>query len=155
MRKSSPNRRFLTLLQEALGQISYTPFVVQFGLAMTNDLYKWINASWSGKSVRKDGAIVLADHNFAAVSQREFSKAVVAEMTIPPLDGNSKDPAYFTLKFAPEYTRTTKASGRVTAPERRSEALAPLELSTHDPWSGLHASQPGGFVHSPAIGRDR
>ena len=96
-----------------LGQINYKPFVVQFGMSMTNDLYDWINASWTGKALSKDGAIILADQNLVAVGQREFSHALITETTIPALDGASKEPAYLTVTFAPEYTRNTKASGKV------------------------------------------
>jgi phage tail-like protein len=97
-----------------IGQVKYGPLVLQFGLSMGNDLYKWINASWTGNYSRKNGAVVAADHQFEAVSQREFFNALITETTIPKLDGSSKNPAYLTLKVAPEYTRVTKASGKVT-----------------------------------------
>jgi hypothetical protein len=96
-----------------LGGISYTPFVAQFGMSMSGPLYEWINASWAGKAISKDGAIVLADLNLNAVSQREFSGALITEMSIPAMDAASKDAAYFTVKFAPEYTRTAKAFGKL------------------------------------------
>jgi phage tail-like protein len=99
-----------------LGQISYGPLVLQFGLAMSKDVYDWINASWSGNYSRKNGAVVATDHKLDAVSQREFFNAIVTETTIPAMDGSSRNPAYLTLKFAPEYTRITKASGKVTSP---------------------------------------
>src|SRR5262245_18107832 len=62
-----------------LGAIGYAPFVVQFGLAMSKDLYAWINAFWSGDYSRKNGAVVAADSNFTAVSKREFFNALIAE----------------------------------------------------------------------------
>jgi phage tail-like protein len=95
-----------------LGPLSYAPFVLQAGLAMSNNLYEWINASWTGKYVRKNGAVVATDQKLVAVSQREFFNALITETTIPALDGSSKDPAYLTLKVAPEYTRSSKASGK-------------------------------------------
>ena len=97
-----------------LGPLSYSPLAMEFGLAMTGDLYKWINASWSGSNSRKNGAVVAADQGLVAVSQREFFNALISEVTIPALDGSSKEPAYLTVKCAPEYTRTGKASGGVT-----------------------------------------
>jgi hypothetical protein len=81
---------------------------------MTSDVYQWINASWSGNSIRKSGAVVAADQRYVAVSQREFFNALITEVTFPKLDGSSKEPAYLTLKCAPEYTRTAKASGGIT-----------------------------------------
>ncbi len=106
-----------------LGTVRYSPYVVQFGMSMTKDVYDWINASWTGKAVSKDGAIVLADYNLVAVGQREFSRALITEVGIPALDGASKDAAYLTLKFAPEYTRTTKASGKAVAPTKVNQKL--------------------------------
>ena len=106
-----------------LGPISYGPFVLQCGLGMTPDLYAWINASWTGNYSRKNGAVVAADSQLVAVSQREFFNALVTETTIPRLDGSSKDPAYLTLKFAPEYTRTAKASGKVVDVAKADQKL--------------------------------
>ena len=111
-----------------LGRVSYSPFIVEFGLSMTNDLYEWINASWTGKAMSKDGAVILADHNLVAVDQREFSSALITEVGIPAMDGASKDAAYFTLKFAPEYTRTTKASGKVTGPAKANRSCGCLRI---------------------------
>src|SRR4030095_9828169 len=90
---------------------------------MSKDVYDCINASWSGNYQRKDGAIVAADHQLTAVSQREFFNALITETTIPALDGASKDPAYLTLKFAPEYTPITKASGKVTGESTKKQKL--------------------------------
>ena len=106
-----------------LGRISYSPFVLQFGLTMGKEVYDWINASWTGKSQGKNGAIVAADQALTAISQREFFNALVTEMTIPALDGASKEPAYFTLKIAPESTRTVKASGKITPTDKRDQKL--------------------------------
>ena len=98
-----------------IGPISYGPFVLQAGLAMSMNLYDWINASWTGKYHRKNGAVVAMDQKLVPVSQREFFNALITETTLPALDGSSKDPAYLTLKFAPEYTRNSKASGKAGA----------------------------------------
>ncbi len=110
-------------LKKHLGRITYTPFVMQFGLAMASPVRDWINASLAGKAIEKSGAIILADHNLMAVSRREFSSALITEVGIPALDGASKDAAYLTMKFAPEYTRTTKASGKVTGPAKTEQKL--------------------------------
>ena len=59
---------------------------------MSKDLYDWINASWSGSYVRKNGAVVAMDQKLVAVSQREFFNALITETTMPALDGSSKEP---------------------------------------------------------------
>jgi hypothetical protein len=106
-----------------VGRVAYSPFTIQFGMSMASDLYDWINASWTGKAISKDGAIVVADLNLNAVSQREFSRALLTETSIPALDGASKDAAYFTVKFAPEYTRTAKAAGKISAVLKTDQKL--------------------------------
>ena len=58
-----------------------------------------------------DGSIIALDYDLQPVSERQFFKALLTETTIPAMDGSSKEPAYMTLKFAPEYTRTEKPSG--------------------------------------------
>jgi hypothetical protein len=102
------------IAKKHLGSISYSPLVVQVGLAMSPALFDWINASWTGKAQRKDGSITAADYNLTAISQRDFFHALVTETTIPALDGASKDPGYLTVTLAPEYTRDSKPSGKVT-----------------------------------------
>ena len=96
-----------------IGSISYSPLVLQCGPGISPVLFDWINASWTGKAQRKDGSIVTADVSLAAVSQRDFIHALITETTIPAL-GGSKDPVHLTVTLAPEYTRDSKPSGKVT-----------------------------------------
>ena len=104
-----------SFIKKHLGPIKYEPFVLKLGLAMSKELSDWISASWNSNYARKNGAVVTTDFNFVAVSQREFSNALITETTIPALDGASKEPASLTLKLAPEFTRTSKGSGKVDA----------------------------------------
>jgi phage tail-like protein len=105
-----------------LGPLRYSPLAMQFGMSMTNDLYDWINASWSDSASRKSGAVIAADFRGVPVSQREFFNALITEVAFPKLDGSSKEPAYLTLRCAPEYTRTGKASGAVSPVVKNQKA---------------------------------
>jgi phage tail-like protein len=100
-----------------IGQVKYDPVEVTFGFSMTHDIYEWIEASWKQNYSRKDGSVVVTDPSLQAVSAREFYHALITEVTIPDLDASSKDAAHLTLKFAPEFTRDVKTSGKVTAPK--------------------------------------
>jgi hypothetical protein len=100
-------------VKKHIGQPKYEDFTMQIGFSMTKAVYEWIQASWKQNYMRKDGAIIAADFNLNAKSQRDFFHALITETTVPACDGSSKDPAYMTLKFAPEYTRYKKASGKV------------------------------------------
>jgi len=102
------------IAKKRLGSISYSPLVVQVSPPTSPTLVDWINASWTGKAQRKDGSVITADYTLTAISQRDFFRALVTETTIPALDGASKDPAYLTVTLAPESTRDSKPSGKVT-----------------------------------------
>ena len=124
---------------------------------MTPDVYEWIEASWKQNYSRKDGSIVVTDPNFQAVSAREFYHALITEVTIPDLDANSKDAAHVTLKFAPEYTRDVKASGKVTAP--RTPAQTQFDASSFrfelDELPGARVSRIDSFtVKQPVVTDD-
>jgi phage tail-like protein len=77
-------------------------------------IYDWINASL-GKHKRKDGAIVAADFYYKAKSIREFKDALITEVTIPALDGVSKDPGYIKITFKPETIKDSKPENGNTA----------------------------------------
>lgn len=100
-------------IHKHIGAPKYEDFVVDIGLGLAKPIYDWIAASWKGNYQRKDGSIAAADFNNEVKSQREFKQALVTETTIPAMDGAAKEPAYLTVKFAPEYARNAKASGKV------------------------------------------
>ena len=105
-----------------LGPVSYSPFVMEFGLPMTADLSNWINASWTGKAIARNGAVVQTDQSFVALSQREFTQALITETTFPAFEGGAKQAAYLALTLAPESTRTVKASGNVKLNSKAQKA---------------------------------
>jgi hypothetical protein len=102
-------------VKKHLGPPRYEPFSIQIGLWMGRAAYEWIQAAWTMNDVRKNGSIVACDYNLEARSEREFSDALVTQVTIPAMDAASKDQCDMTVKFAPEMIRTRKASGKVPA----------------------------------------
>lgn len=96
-----------------IGQVKYEDFRMQIGFSMSKAVYDWISASWQMNYTRKNGAVVALDYKLDPKSQREFFNALITETGIPACDGASKDPAYLTVKFTPEYTSDTmKVSGQ-------------------------------------------
>jgi hypothetical protein len=85
-----------------LSTITYDPFTVEVGTGMSKGFYEWIQASFDKGHVTKSGMLVAADFDYNAKSVREFRDAFISEVTIPALDGSSKEPAYMTVKFDPE-----------------------------------------------------
>jgi phage tail-like protein len=109
-----------------IGSPKYEDFSLEFGFSMPEAVYQWIADSWTAKHVRKNGSIVAYDYKLEAKSEREFFNALITETVIPALDGSSKEAAYLTLQFAPEYTRSKKASGKGTAqPKINSKPFLP------------------------------
>jgi phage tail-like protein len=100
-------------VKKHIGQPNYEDFEMEIDFGLSRTLYEWIAASWTMKHERKNGAVVATDFKQEAVSQREFFNALITEVTMPKLDGTSKEAAFMTVKFAPEYTRRSKASGKV------------------------------------------
>lgn len=100
-----------------VGPPNYEDFKVQVGMAMAKPLLEWIRATLRLESPRKSGSVVAADANLNATSERQFTDALISEVTIPALDGSSKEAAYLTLGFAPESTKRVKASGKVSPPK--------------------------------------
>jgi phage tail-like protein len=98
-------------VKKHIGQPKYEDFQVQVGLSMTGKVYEWIAQSWSMAKSRVNGSITALDYDLQPVSERQFFNALLTETIIPAMDGTSKEPAYITLKFAPEYTRAEKPTG--------------------------------------------
>ncbi len=96
-----------------IGQPRYEDFTVQVGFSMGRPVYDWIARSWTVKTERKSGSFIVADAQLQAQSERRFFNALITETTIPAMDGSSKEPAYLTVRLAPESIRVDKASGRV------------------------------------------
>jgi phage tail-like protein len=108
-------------VKKHIGTPKYEDFTMQIGFSMSKAVYDWIAASWQMNYQRKNGAVIACDYKLDAKSQREFFNALITETGIPACDGASKEPAYLTLKYAPEYTRYTKASGKASGEFGKNE----------------------------------
>jgi hypothetical protein len=101
--------------EKHIGPPTYGEFVVQVGLGSIPDLYAWISSSWTTSPERRDGSVVTAGFDGNATSERRFTNARVTGVTVPTLDGSSKDAGHLTVTFEPELIRTQPASGKVPA----------------------------------------
>lgn len=118
-------------MQKHIGAPKYEEFAASLGFTSAKPVYEWIKASWANNYQRKSGAVLAADYNYNIKEKREFFNALVTETTIPAMDGSSKEAAYLTVKFAPEYTRIGKASGKVpgeSGPKGDTKAFIPANF---------------------------
>src|SRR5690349_5812184 len=78
-----------------VSNVKWTPAKATVGIGMGKGMYDWIKAAFDKGYVRKNGRFVAADFNYKAQSELSFEEALITEVTIPKLDGSSKDGAYF------------------------------------------------------------
>ncbi len=112
-----------------IGQPKYEDVTVQIGFSMHPSVYQWIAASWNMSYQRRDISIVEVDNKLNIQSERQFFNALITETTIPACDGSSKEPAYLTLKLAPEYTRTNKAPMKLTTSISNTFSAIPFSIT--------------------------
>src|SRR3569623_237529 len=94
-----------------VSNIKWTPGKATVGIGMGKGMYDWIQAAFDRNYITKDGAFTSADFNYKAMSRLEFQRALVTSVTIPKLDGSSKDAAYFDVEFEAEQVRWFKSTG--------------------------------------------
>jgi hypothetical protein len=80
---------------------------------MGKGMYEWINASFKKAHVPKNGSFTSADFDYKAQSRLDFARALITSVTVPKLDGSSKDAAYFDIEFEAEEVRWSKGGGEV------------------------------------------
>lgn len=94
--------------EKHIGAPKYGEFALQIDPTMGAALESWIDAALSMNFQRKNGEI---SSSAPSLSNQQFFNALITEIGFPACDAASKDPAYMTLKFAPEYVRYRKGSG--------------------------------------------
>jgi phage tail-like protein len=100
------------IIHKHIAGVKYEDITITCGTGMTKPFYEWIKGSFDRKYARQDGAVVTADYNYNEISRMTFNHALISEIGFPALDASSKDAARMTVKIVPEYTRTTKGSGK-------------------------------------------
>lgn len=98
------------------GDVKYNDFTLQLPLPLSPAVGAWIEDFASAKAPRRSGEIKACSTSSSTCESREFYDALITEITFPALDTGSKDPAYLSLKFSPEYTRYKKGSGKIDDP---------------------------------------
>ena len=85
-----------------LGKPKFEDIKLQVGMSMSEAFYDWIESFFDGKAVRKNGAIVAADFYYNERARREFTEAMIKELTFPKLDASDKGAAYMTVGLSVE-----------------------------------------------------
>ena len=85
-----------------LGKPKFEDIKLQVGMAMSEPFYKWIEKFFLGNPDRKNGSIVAADFYYKERARREFTNALISEITMPKLDGADKSAAFMGIGLAVE-----------------------------------------------------
>ena len=99
-------------LKKHLADVVTEPIVLAFDLSLAPAVYAWIAEAWAGKQSPRSGRIAFMDATLQVQKELEFQHALISSVTFPPLDGASRDPAYFTVVIRPETAKFQKASGK-------------------------------------------
>jgi hypothetical protein len=93
-----------------VSNIKWTPGKATVGIGMGKGMYDWIKASFDKAYFPNHGMFTAADFNYKAKTRLEFEQALITSVTVPKLDGSSKDAAYFDIEFEVEKCRWSKAN---------------------------------------------
>ena len=94
-----------------VANIKWTPGKATVGIGMGKGMYDWIKLSFDKSYAAKSGSFTSGDFNYKAQSRLDFMNALITSVTVPKLDGSSKDAAYFDIEFDPEQVRWSKGGG--------------------------------------------
>jgi hypothetical protein len=95
-----------------IGGVKYEDFTMQIGSGMGKPMYQWIKASFDKGYVTKNGAFTAGDFNYKEKSRRAASSMFITEVTIPALDGASKEGCYVAVSVSPTTLTTVPPSGQ-------------------------------------------
>ncbi|MBA3452010.1 MAG: phage tail protein [Deltaproteobacteria bacterium] len=95
----------------SIGKPKFEDIKVQVGMAMSEPFYAWISKFFDGIPDRKNGAIVAADFYYKERARREFTNAMIKEMTFPKLDATDDKAVYMSVALAVEGIVFKKGEG--------------------------------------------
>ena len=119
---SSPGAPPSTFREKHLSGVRYEPIAIATSFGSARPLFEWVKSAWQGTLAQKSGSAIPVGANGRPLSRREFVKAIVAETTVPTLDGGSNNPAFVTVRLAPELTRDVTPPTTVPAAGPPSDA---------------------------------
>ena len=130
------------IVRKHIGDVTFGEISIACGAEMTAPFFGWISQLLNRTPIARSGAILSADAAGRTQNQLSFMDALITEVTFPELESDSKAPASFALKLAPEFTRidppslptisgsqTTKAKQWLTSNYRVSIGTIPADTT--------------------------
>lgn len=94
-----------------IGNVKFEDITMTVPVDVGDPLRSWITAMLNGTPQRKSGSIIYADFDYKIRRRLDFRDALISEVTIPALDGASKEAGYLKIVISPESTTQTTAAG--------------------------------------------
>ena len=94
-----------------VANVRWTPGKASIGMGMGKGMYEWLKNSFDQGGSTASGTLATADFNFKKRSLLTFDDALLTSITLPRLDGASKDAGAFEIEFEPERVRVAKGDG--------------------------------------------
>ncbi|MBB6049581.1 phage tail protein [Armatimonas rosea] len=98
-----------------LAGVHYDPIHVECYIDALPALAEWLRDTKTQGKPRRNGALIVADFNYKAVTRLEFQNALLTEFSLPALDATSKEAGLISVTFQPENTRPVDGKGASTA----------------------------------------
>lgn len=99
-----------------VGKPKFEDIKLSVGMDMSKPFYQWIESFFTGKPDRRSGALVAADFHYKERARREFSEALIKELTFPKLDASDKNAALMNVTLAVEHIEYKPGNGKVRVP---------------------------------------
>ena len=94
-----------------VANVSWSPARASIGMGMGQAMYEWMKQAFAQGAARASGTLATGDVNFKQRSLLTFQEALLTSVTVPRLDGASKESGAFDVEFAPQIVRWAKGDG--------------------------------------------
>lgn len=105
-------------IRKHITNILFEPITIEVGFGQPKGFYDWLQLSFEQDLATRYGKAYICNSQLESTAELEFRDAYISEVTIPAMDGSSKDSAYIKVKIDPEQilyprnSRTMIRSGR-------------------------------------------
>jgi len=100
-----------TMPKKHIANFKWTAGKATIGMGMGKGMYEWMKNAFDQGESTANGSLATGDFNFKKRSVLTFTDALLTSVTVPKLDGSSKDAGVFEIEFEPEQVRVAKGDG--------------------------------------------
>lgn len=129
------------IVHKHIAGVKYEDITIEAGFSLGEALYEWIAQTWKANQRRKDISIYTLDQNNKIRRQDEYFNALISEVAFPKFDASAKEAGFMSIKFAPEYTRSKKGSGKLEITQGKGQQKTWLPSNFRLEIDGLDCSR--------------